>query len=77
MTLLKMLESFRNTFALNGSTMNADSAYDRETNYELLYGMNMHPNIRQREDSINKILYKKKALKEFNVDVYHYKGLIE
>jgi len=76
--LRKVLESIRNTFVLHGSTMNADGAYDGEANYELLYNMNMHPNIRQREGSMNKILrYRKKASKGFDEGVYHYRGLIE
>ncbi len=76
--LRKMLESIRNAFDLHGSVMNADGAYDGEPNYELLYEMGMHPNIRQREGSVNKILrYRKKASKEFDADVYHYRGLIE
>ncbi len=76
--LRKMLKSIRNVFDLNGSTMNADGAYDGEPNYELLYSMNIHPNVKQREGSVNKILrYRKRASKEFDVDVYHYRGLIE
>lgn len=76
--LRRMLKSMKRVFELHGSTMNADGAYDGEANYELLYNMNIHPNIRQREGSVNKILrYRKKASKEFDVDVYHYRGLIE
>jgi len=76
--LRKMLKQVKNVFDLHGSTMNADGAYDGEPNYELLCEMNIHPNIRQREGSVNKILrYRKKASKEFDADVYHYRGLIE
>ena len=76
--LRRMLKHVKKVFDLHGSIMNADGAYDAEANYESLYGMNMHPNIRQREGSVNKILrYRKKASKEFDVDVYHYRGLIE
>jgi hypothetical protein len=76
--LRKMLKNIKNAFALNGSMMNADGAYDGEANYELLYNMNIHPNIRQREGSVNKVLrYRKRASKEFCVGVYHYRGLIE
>ena len=58
--------------------MNADGAYDSEPNFETLYGMNIQKNIRQREGSVNKILrYRKKASKEFDADVYHYRGLVE
>jgi len=76
--LRMMLKGVKNAFVLNGSMMNADGAYDGEANYELLYNMNIHPNIRQREGSVNKILrYRKRASKEFDVGVYHYRGLIE
>ena len=58
--------------------MGADGAYDGEPNFETLYGMNIQPNIRQREGSVNKIFrYSKKASKEFDAEVYHYRGLIE
>ncbi len=73
-----MLKSAKDVFHLDGSIMNADGAYDGESNYEKLYNMDIHPNIRQREGSVNKILrYRKKASKEFDLDVYHYRGLIE
>ena len=76
--LRRMLKQVKNTFDLHGAIMNADGAYDAEENFEVLYSMNIHPNIRQREGSVNKILrYRKKASKEFDVDVYHYRGLIE
>ncbi len=76
--LRTMLKSVKGIFDLHSSMMNADGAYDGEANYELLYSMNIHPNIRQREGSVNKILrYRKKASKEFDVGVYHYRGLIE
>ncbi len=73
-----MLKDVKRIFSLHGSIMNADGAYDAEPNFESLYGMDIHPNIKQREGSVNKILrYRKKASEEFNVDVYHYRGLIE
>jgi hypothetical protein len=76
--LRKMLKRVKDVFVLNGSTMNADGAYDGEANYRLLYSMNIHPNIRQREGSVNKVLrYRKKASKEFDLGIYHYRGLIE
>lgn len=76
--LRRMMRSVKKVFDLHGSTMNADGAYDGEPNYELLYSMHIHPNIRQREGSVNKILrYRKKASEEFDLDVYHYRGLIE
>lgn len=72
-----MLKSVKRVFDLDGSTMNADSAYDK-ANYKLLYSMNIHPNIKQRRSSTNKILkYRKRASKEFDKDIYHYRGLIE
>ena len=72
------LKKVKSTFDLHGSIMNADKAYDAEANFESLYSMHIHPNIRQREGSVNKILrHRKKASKEFDEDVYHYRGLIE
>ncbi len=73
-----MLKGVKKAFDLHGSIMNADKAYDGEPNFESLYSMGIGPNIRQREASVNKIpRYRKKASKEFDVDVYHYRGLIE
>lgn len=64
---------------LHGSIMNADRAYDADANFELLYKLGVHPNIKQqRENAVSRILrHRKMTSKEFDVEIYHYRGLIE
>jgi hypothetical protein len=40
--------------------------------------MYIHPNIKQRENAVSRILrHRRMASKEFDVEIYHYRGLIE
>jgi hypothetical protein len=76
--LRRMLNNVKGIFDLHGSIMNADRAYDADTNFESLYNMNIHPNIKQRENAVSRILrHRKMASREFDVEIYHYRGLIE
>ena len=65
---------------LAGSIFNADRGYDGDKNFQSIFGMEMLPNIKQRINTKNKGKnreYRKKALKIFNISLYHYRGLIE
>ena len=73
--LRSMLSKVKSIYDLNGSTMNADSAYDGEANYKLLYSLNIRPNIKQKKYNNSKRY--KKRVKEFDEDIYRYRGLIE
>ena len=79
--LRSMLKSFK---ALPGCIFNADRGYDGELNYQRLYELLMHPNIKQRHlqkgpkgKGRKRLRYRGKASKEFNEDFYRYRGMIE
>lgn len=64
---------------MNGSTFNADKAYDSDRNCQLIYERGMRPNIKQREtEGANRGLrYRRRAAGEFDGAVYRYRGLVE
>lgn len=64
---------------MEGSIFNADKAYDSDMNCMLIYAKGMKPNIKQREkEGTNRGLrFRRRAAKEFNDDVYRYRGLVE
>jgi len=79
--LRSMLKSFK---ALPGCIFNADRGYDGELNYQRLYELLIHPNIKQRlvqkepkGKGRKRLRYRSKASKEFNKDLYRYRGMIE
>jgi len=76
-----MLKHFR---ALPGCIFNADKAFDAEDNFKRLYQLLMHPNIKQRVvlkqprgKGRKRLHYRSEARKEFNEELYHYRGMIE
>lgn len=80
-TLRRMLEGFP---PLPGSVFDADTGFDAEKNFELLYGLKMLPNIKQRgppdegkKKAHKKLRFRIRAAKEFDVELYHCRGLIE
>jgi len=64
---------------MEGSIFNADKAYDSDMNCMLIYTKGMKLNIKQREkEGTNRGLrFRRRAAKEFNDDVYRYRGLME
>jgi hypothetical protein len=77
-TMLNKLKKYGVDLA--GSIFNADRGYDAEDNCKSVFGMDMLPNIKQKINARNKgerMKYRRKASKLFNVPVYHYRGLIE
>jgi hypothetical protein len=79
--LRSMLKDFK---VLPGCVFNADRGYDGELNYQRLYELLMHPNIKQRKvqkepkgEGRKRLRYRSKAYKEFDKDAYHYRGMIE
>ena len=80
-TLRRMLEGFP---SLPGSVFDGDTGFDAEKNFELLYGLKMLPNIKQRgkpdegkKKAHKKLRFRIRAAEEFDVELYHYRGLIE
>ena len=76
-----MLEGFP---PLPGSVFDADTGFDAEKNFEFLYGLQMLPNIKQRgppdegkKKAHKKLRFRIRAGEEFDVELYHYRGLIE
>jgi len=79
--LRSMLKAFR---ALPGSIFNGDTAYDAELNFQRIYQLSMHPNIKQRTIQNGKkgkgrkrLHYRSRAAKEFDEELYHYRGIVE
>lgn len=77
----RMLEGFP---SLPGSVFDADTGFDAEKNFELLYQLKMLPNIKQRgpagegkKKAHKKLRFRIKAAEEFDVELYHYRGMIE
>jgi IS5 family transposase len=64
---------------LEGSVFDADRGYDSNRNCMLAYERGMKPNIKQRKTGgANKGLrFRKKAALEFDVEIYHFRGLVE
>jgi len=64
---------------LEGSVFDADRGYDSNRNCRLAYERGMKPNIKQRKTGgANKGLrFRKKAALEFDVAIYHFRGLVE
>jgi hypothetical protein len=82
-TLRGMLKRF-NIIPFHGSIFNADRAYDAEYIFKRVYQLGMKPNIKQRmmlKDRYGKgrkrLRYRMRASKEFNEEMYHYRGMIE
>ena len=80
-TLRRMLEGFP---PLPGSVFDADTGFDVEKNFELLYQLKMLPNIKQRgppdegkKKPHKKLRFRIRAAEEFDVELYHHRGLIE
>lgn len=79
--LRSMLKDFR---TMKRCVFNADRAYDAELNYQRLYELTMHPNIKQRAmqkgpkgKGRKRLHYRSKASKEFDEELYRYRGMIE
>ena len=64
---------------MEGSFFDGDRGYDSNRNFKLAYEKGMKPNIKQRKTGgANKGLrFRKKAASEFNVEIYHFRGLVE
>jgi hypothetical protein len=77
----EMLRGFKE---LRGSIFNADRGYDAESIFERIYKLKMHPNIKQRltqkgpkGSGHKRLRYRSKAAKDFNEEIYHYRGMVE
>jgi len=70
---------FRPLPQMEGSVFVADKAYDSDLNCMLVYEKGMKPNIKQREtEGTNRGLrFRRKAGKEFDEALYHFRGLVE
>ena len=80
-TLRGMLRRFR---SLPGSVFNADRGFDAELNFERIYELLMHPNIKQiakqkgpRGRGHKRLHYRTRAAKEFDQSTYRWRGMIE
>jgi hypothetical protein len=80
-TLREMLRGF---MRLPGSVFDADRGYDADSIFKKLYELKMFPNIKQRETQKGpkgkghrRLRCRMKAAKSFDVELYHYRGLIE
>lgn len=64
---------------LEGSVFDADRGYDSDRNCKLALEKGMKPNIKQRKTGgANRGLrFRKKAALEFDLEVYHFRGLVE
>lgn len=64
---------------MEGSVLDADRGYDSDKNCMRAFQKGMKPNIKQRKTGgANRGLrFRKKAACEFNVEVYHFRGLVE
>jgi hypothetical protein len=64
---------------MEGSIFDADRGYDSNRNCMLAYGRGMKPNIKQRKTGgANRGLgFRRKAALEFDVEIYHFRGLVE
>jgi hypothetical protein len=64
---------------MEGSVFDADRGYDSNRNCMRAYQKGMKPNIKQRETGgANRGLwFRRKAALEFDVEVYHFRGLVE
>jgi len=64
---------------MEGSIFDADRGYDSNRNCMRAYQKGMKPNMKQRETGgANRGLrFRKKAALEFDVEVYHFRGLVE
>ena len=81
-TLRRMLEGFPSL--MPGSVFDADTGFDAEANFELLYGLQMQPNIKQRgplgegkKKAHKKLRHRMRAAEEFDIGLYHYRGMVE
>jgi len=79
--LRSMLKAFR---ALPDSIFNGDAAYDADLNFQRIYQLLMHPNIKQRTIQSGKkgkgrkrLHYRSRASKEFDEELYRYRGMVE
>lgn len=77
-------EMLKGLMRLPGSVFEADRGYDAESIFSMLYGLGMFPNIKQRAilkgrlgRGRNRLRYRMKAAKSFDIGLYHYRGLIE
>jgi hypothetical protein len=80
--LRTMLNKLKKKYGVDlaGSIFDADMAYDSNDNCKSMFEMDIIPNIKQKENAQNrgeKMKYRRKASRMFNVPVYHYRGLIE
>lgn len=79
-TLRRMLRGF---VKLPGSVFNADRGFDAEANFRRLYQLLMLPNIKQRlmlgeaKRAHKKLVWRSKAASEFDLELYHYRGMVE
>ena len=80
-TLRRMLDRFP---PLPGSVFDADTGFDAEKNFELLYGLQMLPNIKQRgprnegkKKAHKKLRFRMRGAEEFDVQLYHCRGMVE
>lgn len=80
-TLRRMLEGLP---SFPGSVFDGDTGFDAEKNFELVYQLGMLPNIKQRgkldegkKKAHKKLRFRIRAAEEFDVELYHYRGLIE
>ncbi len=80
-TLRSMLKRFPR---LPGSTFNADKGFDAEKNFERIYQLLMHPNIKQiarqkgpKGPGRKRLHYRTRAAREFDPIIYRWRGMIE
>lgn len=69
---------------MQGSIFNADRGYDAELNFKRIFELLMLPNIKQRElqkgprgMGHKRPHYRSRAKKMFDIEKYHYRGMVE